>query len=57
MIIECNNCKRTSHMTMSEFKKTVKIIQGSNGQRKGAIKCPNCGGYIFIVPTGLEGGK
>ena len=42
-------------MTLSEFKKKVKIIQGSDGQRKGVIKCPSCGGYIFIIPTGLEG--
>ena len=42
-------------MKLSTFKKKVKIIQGSDGQRKGVIKCPSCGGYIFIIPTGLEG--
>lgn len=57
MIIECYNCKRTNHMDLSTFKKEVKIIQGSDGQRIGAIKCPNCGVNIFIIPTGLEGEK
>ena len=54
MIIVCNNCKTIIRMKLSTFKKEVKIIQDSDGQRMGAIKCPMCNSYIFITPTGLE---